>query len=173
MLNKVPSKRFDIGTGEKSVTITLAHMKRLIHEGAGNWEVRHAAVQLVRDVPERNQIREAMAIFKFVRHYARYTRDPFKIEMITSPELSLRLIRNDGFAALDCDDYTVLGLSLLKALGYPVRLKVVSTNPARKFNHVYGLVKLYNKWIPFDAIRKDKPLGWETKHITRSKVVDI
>lgn len=173
MLNSYPNRTAEIGTGEQAVHNTLLHMRKLILDGAKNWEVRYAAAQLVKDIPERNDIKEVNTVFKYIQHYARYTKDPWGVELLHSPEVSLRLIREDGFASLDCDDYTILGLALVKVLGYNVALKVVSTQPNRKFHHVYGLVNIQGRWWPFDAIRREKPLGWESDKITRQGTMKI
>ena len=173
MSNSFSTKIKNLGSGKEVVHNTLLRMKQLILDGAKNWEVRYAASQLVKDIPERDDFKEVNAIFKYVQHYARYTKDPYRVELLHSPEISLRLIREDGYAALDCDDYTILGLSLAKALGYQVALKVVSTQPSRKFHHVYGLVNTQDRWYPFDAIRRTVPLGWESPNITRQSMMGI
>jgi transglutaminase-like putative cysteine protease len=160
--------------GDQKVKVTLREMARLIREGSKNWEVRSAATQLIRDVRERDEWGEVSAIFDFIQSFARYTLDPDETELLHSADISLRLIREQDFAALDCDDYTILGLALLKSIGYPVGLKVISLNADREFEHVYGLVLLKTGWIPFDAIKKEAlPLGWEVLSSTRSWSVEV
>ena len=67
-----------------------------------------------------------------------------------------------------CDDYSIVLGSLLGAIGYPVRLRVIRTHdaglPRGEFNHIYALVGLPpnapQKWVPLDA-SVSEPAGWE------------
>ena len=173
MLELFPTRRQDIGTGDQTTWSTLRLMRQAIREGATHWEVRYAAVELVRHLIARDQLSEVQTIYGWLQANLRFTRDPAHVELIHGPEVLLRLIRQDGVTAADCDDYAILGGSLLLALGYPVRLKAVSTNQRREFNHVYLQVLVYGRWLGFDPIRLDRSLGWETGGIMRATVLAV
>jgi hypothetical protein len=93
-------------------------------------------------------------------------------EYLQTPPTLLENIRlyNEGKGdrpAGDCDDMTILSLSLLKSIGFPVAIKVVGFNGNKRFSHVYGLVQIGTNWIPFDCVRPDKDMGWEAPGISR------
>jgi len=64
----------------------------------------------------------------------------------------------------NCDDYASLICACLQSIGYPVRLRVIRTQGAADWNHIYALVGLPprgpTKWVPLDASIA-KPAGWE------------
>jgi hypothetical protein len=107
-----------------------------------------------------------------VRDNVRYTRDPAGFEYIQTPPVVLEDIRSYQIGqgdrpAGDCDDMTVLSLSLLKSIGFQVAIKVVSFHNHKKFSHVYGLVQIGNDWITCDCVRPDRDMGWEAQGLTR------
>ncbi len=71
----------------------------------------------------------------------------------------------NGMILSNCDDMTVLSLSLMKSVGFPVVIKTVGYNG--KFSHVYGMVYVGGRWIVTDTVRPDKWFGWESANITR------
>lgn len=72
----------------------------------------------------------------------------------------------NGIIASNCDDYTVLLLSLLKSIGYPVKLRATSYIPSKKLSHVYGMVRIYGEWFPIDGIKGNGYVGWEAPGVT-------
>jgi hypothetical protein len=72
-----------------------------------------------------------------------------------------------------CDDYSILIASMLGALGYPVRLRVIRTVDSPEWNHIYNMVGLPpgnpTKWIPLDASVSEPP-GWQAP---RSQIAEI
>ena len=173
MLELFPTSRRSIGSGDEATRRTLLLMRQAIREGATNWEVRYAAVELVRNLPARNQVAEVDTVYRWLQQNLRFTRDPAHVELIHGPEVLLRLIRQDGITAADCDDFSILGASLVLVLGYPVRLKAVSLDSRREFSHVYFEVLLNGRWIAFDPIRQDRRLGWAAMGITRAVVLPV
>lgn len=71
----------------------------------------------------------------------------------------------NGIILSNCDDMTVLSLSLMKSVGFPVVIKTVGYNG--RFSHVYGMVHVNGKWIVTDTVRPDKWFGWEAPGVTR------
>jgi transglutaminase superfamily protein len=80
-------------------------------------------------------------------------------ELLVSPPV---LIRNSP-ATGDCDDFTMLVLSLASAQGFPVRIVTLECDRRRpgEYSHVYGAAQLPNgMWCPLDASHGEYP-GWE------------
>jgi hypothetical protein len=173
MLHGFPVKIVRTNKGEAGIADTLKLMRELANDGAHSWEVRYSAAQIVGNAPERDQYAEAKAIFDFTQHYNTYRHDPDRIELLHDPRVTLALIREDGAAANDCDDYTILAASMLKTIGYRVKLRAVALKPSTQFSHVYLLVNVYGRWVPFDAIRKDVKFGWESPRVGRTMDLEV
>lgn len=168
----VPYKEEYIGTGDTAIYETVKKMRQIILESARNPYVREWAKTIVTNVGVNDKTGEANAVFNFVRDSVRYTRDPLGFEYIQTPIVLLESIRayEEGKGERpvgDCDDMTVLSLSILKSIGFPTAIKVVSFSNNKKYSHVYGLVQLGKIWVPFDCVRPDKSMGWESKGHTR------
>lgn len=162
-------RREYIGFGDAAIYSTVGRMKSIINESASNPEIREWARKILANVAVNDKMGEARAIHDFVRDHVRYTRDPHGFEYIQTPPVLLSGIREylEGRSARpigDCDDMTVLSLSLLKSVGFPVVIKVVGfhSDISGRFSHVYGLVNVNGRWIPVDCVRPDKGLGWES-----------
>ena len=65
----------------------------------------------------------------------------------------------------NCDDGTILLGSMLRAVGYPVRLRVIQDNASTTWSHIYLLVGTPpmgpTRWVALDWSVPDKPPGWE------------
>lgn len=167
-----PTRTEFLGFGKVTVPRNTARrMRDLIREASTNEYVRKWAEKIVEDVADRNEYGEMKAIFNFIQDRTRYAKDPKGVEYIQTPPYVLTHIQIGDKPSLDCDDYTVLGLSLLGALGYETAIRVTGYKSDGKFTHVYGMVKWGSKWIPFDGVRKDRTLGWQAPDKVR--VMDV
>ena len=161
-----------IGTGDAAIENMVQKMKNIINISSKNPYVREWVKNIVARVDVNNKKGEASAIFNFVRDNIRYTKDPYGYEYIHTPSATLEDIRlfHDSKGERpngDCDDMTLLGLSLLKSIGFETAIKVVSFYESGQYGHVYGLVKIQQNWVPFDAVRTNSYLGWESSGHTR------
>ena len=168
----IPKSEEYIGTGDTAIFRTVDKMKNIINTSARNPYIREWAKNIVSRVGVNDKKAEVNAIFNFVRDNVRYTKDPLGFEYLQTPPTLLEDIRMhmDGKGDRpigDCDDMTLLSLSLLKSIGFRVAIKVVSFLPNKQFGHVYGLVQLNGQWMPIDCVRPDSYLGWESKGHTR------
>ena len=163
----------DNGYGVQAIYNTLDAMKEIINKSIRNWKVRDFATWVVRNVAPHDKAEEARAVFDFVQQKVRYCYDPSGLEMLTTPDVLIDKIRLGNIPTEDCDGFTILSLSLLKSLGFPVALRAAGYKPDKKFSHVYGLVRIKNKWVPFDAIREEFSLGMEAPNPTILKDVEV
>lgn len=162
----VPVHRVEIAEGVLGTNQTVDKMKKVILASLGDQLVRMTAERLITNVDPNDKEMEASVIYQFVRDRVHYVRDPRGLEYIQTPNYLLKAIEKNGKAFGDCDDKTVLGLALLKNIGYDVAIRVAGYREPKVYTHVYGLIKLYNQWIPFDATPTDKQLGWEHPYKT-------
>ena len=147
----VPKSESYIGTGDQAIYNTVSKMKEIINTSSRNAYVREWAKKILSRIKVNDKRAEAGAVYEFVRDYVRYTKDPLGYEYITTPPTLLEDIRlyqeGQGDRPVgDCDDMTTLSLSLYKAIGFPVAIKVVSFTPNKKFGHVYGMVRVGTEW---------------------------
>lgn len=136
---------------------TAAHVARLIREGARDFYVRQKAIDilLASRVPAKDYVGEVNALFRWVQRHVRYTKDPFRIEVLHSARRLLEL------RAGDCDDMTILLGALIKAVGHPVRLVLTGPEATRPdlFSHIYLEARPRGRWIPLDATMP-VDMGW-------------
>jgi len=146
---------------------TAAHVRRLILDGAKDFYVRQKAIDIMlgRAVRPKNYRGEIQALFEWVQRNVRYTKDPFRVEVLHSPRRLLEL------RAGDCDDMTILLGAMLEAIGHPVRLVLTGPDPARPllFSHIYLEVNYRGRWIPLDATMPH-PMGWAPHALVRRTV---
>lgn len=110
------------------------------------------------NVDERDWRGEVGALYDYVRKNARYTHDPHNVELFQRARRTLETKIGD------CDDLTILLGSLLQAVGYPLRVRVIGMKGSRVFQHIYVMVGMppenTQEWMPVDASMSEG-VGWE------------
>jgi len=166
----------EIGRGDSAIEQTVMRMSAIIRESSKNPLIREWARSILEGVQVNKKMDEARAIHDFVRDHVRYTRDPHGWEYIQTPPVLLagieEYLRKKASRPIgDCDDMTVLSLSLMKSVGFPVLIKTVGYGS--RFSHVYGMVYVNGQWLVTDTVRPDKWFGWEAPNITRVMEVQV
>lgn len=171
-VNGIPIRREFIGKGDFAIKSTLNKMKKIIRLSSVNYYVRRWAEEII-GLSETDK-EKADAIFEFVVRNTHYVKDPHGFEFIRTPIVPLKLIEQGKIFAGDCDDLVVLSLSLAKSIGLPVALRAASYSimPKKPFSHVYGLVKLDGRWIPFELV-KQNGLGYQHPNSTRIMDMEV
>jgi Transglutaminase-like superfamily len=153
-----------IPRGLRGTQRTLQHIRSLIVEGAKDFSVRQKAIDILwaRGVRPKDYLGEIKALFEWVQQNVRYTRDPYRVELLHSATRLLEL------RAGDCDDVTILLGAMLRSIGHPVRVVVVGPDPLRPrlFTHVYPEVFHRGRWIALDATM-GHPMGWSPRAFTK------
>jgi Transglutaminase-like superfamily len=146
---------------------TVEYIKALIRAGAKDFYVRQKAIDILlqRGVTPKDYRGEIKALFEWVQQNVRYTKDPFRVEVLHSARRMLEL------RAGDCDDMTILLGSMLEAIGHPVRIVLAGPDPLRPrlFTHVY--LEAYDKghWIPLDPTMP-YPMGWAPRGLVKEVI---
>ncbi len=152
--------RHRIAGGLAGTRTTAAHVARLIREGAGDFYVRQKAIDilLARGVAAKDYLGEIDALFRWVQRHVRYTKDPFRIEVLHSARRMLEL------QAGDCDDMTIVLGALVKSVGHPVRIVLTGPDGRRPdlFSHIYLEARHHDQWIPLDATMP-YGMGWSPR----------
>jgi transglutaminase-like putative cysteine protease len=140
-------------------------MRDLVESGKRSFLIRDLALRIVRraNVQSRDFHGELSALFKWVQGSIRFTKDPFGVEYIQSPQQLLETL------AGDCEDMSTLLAALSESIGHKTEFKVTSNSVFRSMNHIYPQVRLGGSVVVMDA-SVDMPIGWETPGIKRSKL---
>ncbi len=161
-LQKIPE-------GYRGTLQTVAHIIKLIKQGAKDFYVRQSGIAILRrrGVRPKDYLGEIKALFEWVQQNVRYTKDPFRVEVLHSARRMLEL------RAGDCDDMAILLGAMLEAIGHPVRLVLSGPDPLRPrlFTHIFLEVFHKGRWIPLDATMP-YPMGWAPRALVK-KVIPI
>jgi Transglutaminase-like superfamily len=156
-----------IPEGYPGTARTVEYIKRLIRAGAKDFYVRQKAIDILleRMVAPKDYVGEIRTLFEWVQRKVRYTKDPFRLEVLHSARRMLEL------RAGDCDDMSILLGAMLEAIGHPVRIVVTGPDPLRRdlFTHVYLEAFHRGKWIPLDPTMPHPP-GWAPAALVKAVI---
>jgi hypothetical protein len=125
----------------------------LVAKYTGDERIRSLALNITRSVRKhsatgqpdlRNVDLIADAIYKWMVRNINYVRDPWNIERIQSPDVTI------SQKAGDCDDHAILGASLLQSLGIQTGFRIVSRT-GNHFDHIYAVYQSPEGWKTFDT----------------------
>ena len=125
----------------------------LVEKYTGDERIRSKALAITRSIrrhPATGQpdLRDvdliADAIYTWMVRNINYVRDPWNIERIQSPDVTLRQ------KAGDCDDHAILGAALLQSLGIHTGFRLVSRT-GNAFDHIYAVYQSPDGWKSFDT----------------------
>lgn len=144
----------------------LSQMRNIIIQSAKNPVIINWTRQIVQHCPWKSDPCEIKSIFDYLRAHIRYVHDTFGTEYIETPLEAFRVISQEEIWQGDCDDFTVLSLSLYRAIGYPTMMRAVSFGQDT-LGHVYGLIQSKGEWIPIDLIALNGYVGFEKQPYSR------
>ena len=148
--------------GPGAVARTLSIMKRLARDAVRDPKqvARMKAIEIYKmyRVPPRAYLREAQALQMWIQNAVRYVRDPEGVELVQTPEVTLKL------GTGDCDDQSTLLAAMLIATGHTAQFVALGMN-GLPLSHVLVETKIGEKWTALETIIR-KPLGWLPANIT-------
>jgi transglutaminase-like putative cysteine protease len=157
----MPVAQFDeLPTGYRGTEETIRRMHVLAQGGKTDLSIQKVADMVISKsgCANRDYKCKAQAIYSFVKSYVRFERDPFGVEMVQEPIVTLN--RKAG----DCDDHAILIGALYGSVGFPYAFRTVKADRVRpdEFSHVFAVVYLPGKgWIGADTSVDAAFLGWE------------
>lgn len=138
---------------------TARIMGQLAASGKGQWLVRQTANQIVQNLAEKDYLSEALAIYNWCSQNYRYTRDPYKIELVRDPEALFRELLNTskvgprGKMLADCDDISVLIGALSMSVGLPVSYVTAGFHQPGPHSHTWPEAEvMQGRWIMLDPV---------------------
>lgn len=150
------------GGSRQSTRATLRIMRNTVREAKTHYPLIQLARQitLAAGVPQKDWTGEARAIQQWVRDRIRYVRDPAGLELVQTPEETLRIKSGD------CDDKSVLAGTLLQAIGHPVRFRAVGISAPKQYQHVFPETRIGTKWVSIETT-EPVDIGWLPAGIRR------
>lgn len=106
--------------------------------------VRNEAVNLTRQLRQKDFVGEARALFLFCRDRIRYVRDIRSVETLHTADTLLKI------RCGDCDDKSILLAALLESIGHQARFVAVAQIPGQ-FCHVWTQVWLNGSWVDLET----------------------
>jgi len=132
--------------------IALATMARYASQYKTDWRIRALALDLVKNLPQKDYLSEATLVHKFCRDGIRYVRDIRDVETVATPLETLRTGQGD------CDDKATLCACLLESLGFETRFIAVGKLPG-VWCHVLTQAMVNGKWLSLECTEPVNP-GW-------------
>ena len=156
--NRLSGYRAPLLSGDQGTAQTIKLMRQLVDRELASSSFIRFAKDLVRNVPAHDEWSEVHAIYNWVFHNIRFTKDPLTKESLYPPSELLKI------RAGDCDDISMLLGALYLAVGYPARLITVAANAQGpdEFSHVYVEVEVppgSGNWMAADAARAGAQFG--------------
>lgn len=160
-----------LSDSSKATRESVDVIRNLIHEGKKDMVIRTLAEKITQYIPPKDYKREVSAIYNFVTHRLRYTKDIHHVETVHRARDLLRRHKK----AADCDDFVILTGSLLQSIGHPVRLVIIGNNPHNKedYSHIYLQTQVQGKWISLDGSVPGARAGWEAPTFSTKKIFNL
>jgi hypothetical protein len=156
--------------GDTGVRRTVNDMLKFVATDVDDKEIKRVAASL-----KRKTVSETIyATYMWITANFNYHTDGNN-EFVTSPWISIR--KASPYPYFDCDDMTVLLITLLAANSIESAIKVIAwreTDPPNQFTHVYAIAHVPGRgWIPLDLVMKKDGFGNERPRVFRSMIVEV
>jgi len=172
----VTAAPLDGADNDVSTAQTVALMADAVRRADRSPVIAHAARLIADRLPARPAPAAiAAAVFGFVRSRVRFVEDaelvracwpgqPASSEVLIEPARLLTMSQPAG----DCDDFSMVVCSLLRALGVDCELVTVAADPEQpqRWSHVYVYALLPEGRLALDASHGSHP-GWEAPRVFR------
>jgi len=131
---------------------TLVQMRRLALGAQTSWPLRRLVEIICSGLRGKDYLSELAALYHYVSRRVRYQRDPRTVELVKTPEATLRT------RVGDCDDMATLLAALVLLAGSDARFVTVGFRPDGAFTHVYveALEPISRRWVALDPVAGDR-----------------
>jgi len=155
-----------IPSGREGTDATLAAIGGLIAASEQTPVVRLSALSILDqyNVSAADSYSAMAALFDWTRRNVQYLPDPTDIELVQSPENTLKLLVGD------CDDQATLMGAFAANLGIPARLVTVGHDPDA-MEHIYPEALLNGQWTAMDTTVPN-PFGFRPQ-LPYRKIYDL
>jgi len=164
---------FRFSGGFRSGVETANLLKTLAHKYKTDPAIRETALEIIENVPSRDQLREVKAIFRWIRDNIRFVPDAYGTEGIQIPTLTLpHFYSEHGWGQGDCDDQVLLLATMLLSIGIgDIKFRIVTFKPDdNEWKHIYLMIRIAGNWYAADPIVDDRPFGYEHPHLAQEDI---
>jgi len=171
--NSIQAENFKLSNGINGNLETVEIMRQVARDRSRYPAVRELALKILlwHKIPSRNYLDESKAIGRFVKKKVRYVRDITSVETLHDPLTMIDQIKA-GTAQGDCDDISLLIVTLLLSIGHQPFFRIIKYKDGLRdtYQHIYVVDYEKNgsgkrERLVMDGIVKDKPIGYEIKHL--------
>lgn len=142
-----------IPAGDAGTMATVGHMRRFVRRGV-TYPLTVDLAALIIEGAGGYQPAQARALRSWLLHNVRFQADPNGPELLRSVPEMLEMIQLRGWALIDCDDISVLGAALGKAVGFPARFTLLGFNhPGSPYQHIFTELWDGQRWVDLDVTR--------------------
>jgi transglutaminase-like putative cysteine protease len=172
-------EKISLSSGDKGIKEILLKMKDIIIKSDVEDKdriIKRYSKMIVSSIPVKDEIGQINAILQWVRKHIKYVPDIYQVEEITPPHILLSMYDkgNLGFSS-DCDDMALLTASLLRAIGFKVRLEAVAIKHKNRYDHarlsVYS--QTLKRWLTLEPTSKTLPIGQGFKSYRNILAVEL
>ena len=127
---------------------TVANMRALALGAQTSWPLRALVEAICRHIPAKDYLSELLALYHYAESRVRYMRDPRTVELVKTPEATLRT------GTGDCDDIATLLGALLLLAGAQIRFVTVGFRRNRMMTHVFveAFEPRRQRWVVLDPV---------------------
>jgi transglutaminase-like putative cysteine protease len=146
---------YRLAGGDEGTRQTLRAMARIVREDALTAPVLSILARIIPSGPfAKDRQVDALQIRSWLQRVWRFRRDPLNVELVHRPEPQLAEYRQHGYISGDCDDASVLGAVLGRAIGLQGRFVVLGFMGTRgPMAHVYAELCGPDGWVDLDITR--------------------
>lgn len=171
---------FPLASGDSGVLTTIQAMTHLTQTIQSNPLLVRALsdIKQLAGTGQYGTTRDVFAIaaFYWLRSKITFCSDPQRIELLRDPLILLNDIYTRGSACVDCDEMAILGVAILRAVGFQTVFITISQRQDLRFQHVYfGFYQTEPSkrgiLLPLDPQETDAP-GKEVMY-TRKRVYPV
>lgn len=145
--------------GDFGANQTLGRMRQLVNQSLVDPVVIETARSIVENAGcfGRNEVCKYMAIREWMEEHLQFLPDPYGVELLATPRYLLDQIRTRQYVSGDCDDTSILGAALGKAVGMKARFVAMGFGrPGAAFKHVTTHLLVGGKWVSLDTTRSQR-----------------
>ncbi len=159
-----------IPAGDAGAFATLDRMRSLVNASLVDPVVIETARAIVAAIAPRRYADQVAALRSWIADHFLFVKDPYGVELLSTPRLMLDTIAARFFVRGDCDDAAILAAALGKAIGLRARFVALGfVGPRAPLIHVFAQLNIPggDVWREMDTSRPGGPAPESTRAVMR------
>lgn len=149
-------RQVNVAPGALGARQSLKMMRQIVLAYRANPLIVAYARQIVNlaGIRARDYPAQVQAVYDWITQNIAFVRDPVGTDLFMTPDVTL----HNG--AGDCDDLSILFVTLMQSLGHPAGFMAIQEPGADTFNHVFAITRIGERWLCADLTTPEKGLGY-------------